>query len=557
MKTKIFMMMALVTLLMGGNACTEEDKGLAPDDDKGILSPGDAPLGNGGDSVPDPEGMVRVKVYNEANQINERTIVELPEIGSFLIDRENNFMPYNSDIEFCTVGEVYGLGNVRVGPAKGWSSRIAVEEGTGYWVRHEEEYGYKYARLYVERFILSEYDAVWGAYIKYESPCIPTNAEFLAVFPDENFRAYLLKNFDADLDGSISKEEAELVRKIDCRMQEIKSLQGIELFIHLDTLYCQSNRLTSLDVSQNKELKALNCMVNNTLTSLNLGEKSMLKSLICECNQLTSLDIQGCPELEQLSCRINKLTSLDVGGCTALRTVICDQNSLTSLYATGCSSLEELNCFGNQLKLLDISGCTSLRKLSCQENKLKSLNINECIVLEDLDCRNNMLTYLDTSRNLSLTSLECSSNKLTQLDVSENRALETINCANNSLVLLEVGGCTELCQLFCWDNKLTTIDITNNTKIREMNCENNQLTTLDISKNTKLISLTCETNQLSSLDISQNKKLTFFNCLNNPGSGSIFPITAWFDNSNVPAQFSKGNYTYNGRTVSIVYSKKN
>ena len=90
-----------------------------------------------------------------------------------------------------------------------------------------------------------------------------------------------------------------------------------------------------------------------------------------------------------------------------------------------------------------------------------------------------------------------------------------------------------------------------------MNCENNQLTTLDISKNTKLISLTCETNQLSSLDISQNKKLTFFNCLNNPGKDSIFPITAWFDNSNVPAQFSKGSYTYNGRTVNIVYNKKN
>ena len=556
MKKKFFLMMTLVVMVVTGVACTEGDKGLSLENDKEIFPPEDTPLGNGGDSVPDPEGTVLVTVYNEANQINERTIVELPEIGSFLIDGENNFIPYNSDIEFCTVGEVYGLGNVRVGPAKGWSSKIAVEEGTGYWVRHEEKYGYKYARLYVERFILSEYDAIWGAYIKYESPCTPTNAEFLASFPDENFRAYLLENFDSDSSGSISKEEAELVRKINCRMQGIKSLQGIELFIHLDTLYCQSNQLISLDVSKNKELKELNCF-SNSLSSLNIGENSMLKSLNCEINQLASLDVQGCTELELLSCRINKLTSLDISECTELRTVVCDQNLLTKLYATGCSSLEELICYENQLKLLEMSGCTSLKKLNCQKNKLSSLDIDECIALEILNCQGNMLTYLDISRNLALTTLDCSGNKLTGVDASENRVLESLECSSNTLTLLDISGCAKLWKLFCWNNKLVTLDITNNPKLRELNCEDNQLTLLDVSKNIELVTLTCETNLLSSLDISENRDLNALYCFGNPGDGSVFPIIAWFYNSDVPDHFSEGSYTYKGKTVTIVYNKKN
>lgn len=98
MKTKIFMMMALVTLLIGGNACTEEDKGLTPGNGTS--------LGNGGEAVPDPEGTVLVSMRNENNG---RTVVYLPEIGDFYIDKGDNFVPYHygyyaDDIDFCSVG---------------------------------------------------------------------------------------------------------------------------------------------------------------------------------------------------------------------------------------------------------------------------------------------------------------------------------------------------------------------------------------------------------------------------------------------------------------------
>lgn len=180
MKTKIFMMMALVTLLIGGNACTEEDKGLTPGNGTS--------LGNGGEAVPDPEGTVLVSVRN-AN--NGKTVVYLPEIGDFYIDKGDNFAPNYLSLEFCSVGRVNGLGNVRELPSGGWAPKVAVQESTGYFVRRKPDNGYfyVYARLYVEKYILSTDNSVLGAYVKYQSPYEPENIEDLLVdIPDAQFR---------------------------------------------------------------------------------------------------------------------------------------------------------------------------------------------------------------------------------------------------------------------------------------------------------------------------------------------------------------------------------
>lgn len=176
------MMMALVALLIGGNACTEEDKGLTPGNETS--------LGNGGEAVPDPEGTVLVSVRN-AN--NGKTVVGLFEKGGFYIDEGDNFVPYYYyavDIDFCSVGAVNGLGNVREAPSKGWASTVSVQEGHGYFVRYKTNNGYYvYARLYVEKYILSAANTILGAYVKYQSPYEPENIEDLLVdIPDAQFR---------------------------------------------------------------------------------------------------------------------------------------------------------------------------------------------------------------------------------------------------------------------------------------------------------------------------------------------------------------------------------
>lgn len=50
--------------------------------------------------------------------------------------------------------------------------------------------------------------------------------------------------------------------------------------------------------------------------------------------------------------------------------------------------------------------------------------------------------------------------------------------------------------------------------------------------------------------------LTYLSCSGNPGDGTVFPVTAWFDNTNVPKDFPT-SYLYNGKTITIDYKKAN
>ena len=88
-------------------------------------------------------------------------------------------------------------------------------------------------------------------------------------------------------------------------------------------------------------------------------------------------------------------------------------------------------------------------------------------------------------------------------------------------------------------------------------CYNNALTTLDVSNNTALTVLSCDYNKLTELDVSNNIALTLLQCYGNPGSGGVFEVKAWFDDTTVPSgSFTTNPWKYNGSTVTIHYQKK-
>ena len=60
-----------------------------------------------------------------------------------------------------------------------------------------------------------------------------------------------------------------------------------------------------------------------------------LTTLTCNSNSLTSLDVSGLTALTSLQCFTNNLTSLDISGLTALTNLQGYSNNLTSLLATG------------------------------------------------------------------------------------------------------------------------------------------------------------------------------------------------------------------------------
>ena len=268
--------------------------------------------------------------------------------------------------------------------------------------------------------------------------------------------------------------------------------------------------MTELDVSGTYENPG-------TLTSLQGIEYfESLRKLDCSDTDLTELVIRNNPTLIELHCSSDPITSLDVSGCTALKTLTCYNSELASLNVSGCTSLQEIMAYRAQLTSLDVSGCSSLQYLDCNENGLTSLKLNGSSPLQHLSCNKNGLTSLILSGCTSLTEVDCTDNQLTELDFS---------------------GCTSLIILSCY---------------------NNQLTTLNLSNCTSLMGLACDSNQLPSLDISTCTKLRTLMCENNPGDGvSTFPITAWFDNSNIPANLRilPMEWTYDDKTIAIDFRK--
>ncbi len=81
-------------------------------------------------------------------------------------------------------------------------------------------------------------------------------------------------------DGALSYEEMMAVDWIDGYDSNITSLEGIEFFKNLETLWCDENMLTELDVSALPKLDMLACN-HNPLTELDLSCNSVIRIVYC------------------------------------------------------------------------------------------------------------------------------------------------------------------------------------------------------------------------------------------------------------------------------------
>ena len=397
----------------------------------------------------------------------------------------------------------------------------------------------------------------WG-----EEKVIPVEV-FDLLIPDAKFREYCLANFDTDGDGVISREEAELVTKIDIKTNKILSLAGIEYFTNLQNLtissssiwqqgkltalnlkknvnltylkceytplteldlsgnpnlqelYCHYNNLTALDLSNNPKLTILSCY-ERQINALDLQNNPLLISFACGDSQITELDFSQNPELQKIDSRDNPLKTIDISKSPELISLACYGGQLTSLDLTNNPKLDSLDCSSNQLTQLDLSNNTLLTVLNCYNNQLTELELSSCKQLTYLNCNTNQLTQFDLSNCTQLTMIACGSNQLTQLDLSNKTELTTLYCEYNQLTELELSNCAQLTMLGFPYNQLTKLDLSKNTELNWLNCGGNQFSQLDLSNNTKLTTLYCWENQLSELDLSNNITLQIAYCTDNP-----------------------------------------
>ena len=279
-------------------------------------------------------------------------------------------------------------------------------------------------------------------------------------FPDECFRREWVEFYDKNSDGVLSEEEASAVEKIDTSFKSklITDLKGIEYFTEITELNCNSNNLTSLDVSKNTKLKRLYCGATK-LTSLDVSKTTELQGLFCGSSGLTSLDVSKNVNLTALDCSYNELTSLDISQNTKLESLDCSNNLLTNLDVSMLADLDKFDCSGNQLDSLDLSKNAKLRIFDCNNTKLASLDVSKNVDLAFFYCNGNELTELNIYNNKKLINLNCSDNQLSSLYVSHLTNLEKIDCSRNRLKSLDIGKKDKLMFLYCYGNEIKDLNV--------------------------------------------------------------------------------------------------
>jgi hypothetical protein len=239
----------------------------------------------------------------------------------------------------------------------------------------------------------------------YSLICVSSYAQYTLI-PDEKFEGKLnaLGIDSGPADGRVLTSKINKLTTLDVSDRYISDLTGIEDFVALQNLYCQSNQLTTLDLSKNMDLTSLHCYANR-LTDLNVSKNIALEYLICYYNQLKTLDVSQNTALINLYCTSNNLIALNVSRNTALTTLYCQLNQLTTLDVSHNTALTSLDCGLNSLATLDVSQNTALKDLHLTSNQVKALDVSKNTALALLHCQLNQLIYLNL-KNGSNTKLD-------------------------------------------------------------------------------------------------------------------------------------------------------
>ena len=345
---------------------------------------------------------------------------------------------------------------------------------------------------------------------------------------------------------------------------------GTEITVYGDIIgfECQQNgeNLTALDLSQNTQLKRLDCS-SNKLTSLDVSNNTQLTTLNCSSNKLTALDVSNNTELTTLNCSSNKLTALDVSNNTELTRLNCYGNNFST------AALDDIYCALPDRDPSDYAGIYPVYdSLSSYNDTVLATNAQNAIDKNwqvqyyeddgggDTDIHTTG-TYvcgtphpeLNMSRYITLTVAEDSTIKLDFKAAADGTPIRIVSGSNTrdiipddtdwvggaftadgtemtvygditgficdgngtNLTAIDVSHNTQLTTLHCNDNQLSSLDVSNNTLLEELECSKNPLSSLDVSNNKQLEMLVCYGNKLSSLDLSNNTKLKYLYCYGN------------------------------------------
>lgn len=178
----------------------------------------------------------------------------------------------------------------------------------------------------------------------------------ITAIPDANFEQALIdQGIDSDgvINGQVTTADIASITNLNVVAEQISSLTGIEDFSALTNLYAYENDITSVDFSQNVNLKIINL----------------------DDNMLSAIDVSMLPDLVALSIINNHILSLDLTNNPEMVNIYCSTNGMSNLTLPPLPNLSQLYCYQNNIDSLDLSSSPSIDKLFCEFNNLSYLNL--------------------------------------------------------------------------------------------------------------------------------------------------------------------------------------
>jgi len=386
--------------------------------------------------------------------------------------------------------------------------------------------------------------AIWWMLLSFSLPVIGRGI----LIPDPQFKAFLVSNYDLDLDGEISSDEAAAVTGLlNCSFQDIDDLTGIEAFINIQQLYCFANNLEGLpDLSSLTQLKILDCSSNNIEELPHLCELVALEHLLVHNNMLEELPIvDNLPNLVELTCHANNFSL-----CNFPAIYLIDLMGLSTFQFNPQKNGQTLNCplfpdpppnlcfpdTGFKLALLAIPGIDSGGdgQISAVEARdfagMISLPDTGLLNVGGLDYFSHTTDFYGDGNLIAKLPPLCRMGALEYLKLTDNALtdLPGISCLT-SLIYLDVGENqimtlpkppTQLANLRCDGNGLSTLpSLKSLPNLWYLDISRNQLHQLpELPVPSSLFTFVCSQNALASLpDLSDQAALNFVafdrNCL--------------------------------------------
>jgi Leucine-rich repeat (LRR) protein len=239
---------------------------------------------------------------------------------------------------------------------------------------------------------------------------------------------------DANGDSQIQISEALNVYEMRIAISNINDITGINFFSNLVTLRCNTNNLTSIDVSGLTNLQKLYC-AQNQLTSLSSSNlNANLKELYCQQNSITNLNLTNNlnPNLSVLYCSNNLITNLDLSGMVSIINLNFLYNPINNLFINDLINLGALGFVYPTVSPVDLTVFPNLNGLVYGESGQSNVIISDLLNLQSLRVEGIAINNLTLSNMSNLISFELYYTNVTDLDLSGLKSLTTLDTNFNS-----------------------------------------------------------------------------------------------------------------------------